>query len=82
LLRKAFGLPSKAEVKTFLAAALNKTTSTYYLGFDKEGRVSSTNISSLDPGSPDPRVAEWGGLTGFSGRFGRAIAEAANEAQA
>lgn len=80
LLRKAFGLPSTKEVYWFLEAALEKTARTYHLGFGEDGRVSSRDISSLDPGSDDAIVSEWGGLTGFSGRFGHAIAEAANEA--
>jgi len=81
LLREAFGLPSTKEVNWFLGAALDKTSRTYHLGFDRQGRVSSHDISTLDPGSDDSTTSEWGGLTGFSGRFGRAIAEAANEAQ-
>jgi energy-coupling factor transporter ATP-binding protein EcfA2 len=81
LLRKAFGLPSTKEVYGFLEAALQKTSRTYHLGFNEDGRVSSHDISSLDPSSDDANISEWGGLTGFSGRFGQAIAEAANEAQ-
>jgi hypothetical protein len=66
-------------VRTFITAALKKSTRTYVLEFDRHLRVRSRNISSLDPGSDDRATAEWGGLTGFSGKFGRAIADAVNE---
>lgn len=80
LLREAFELPSTKEVRGFLGEALTKTTRAYFLEFDEAGdKVRSRDISSLDPGSEDPSVANWGGLTGFSGRFGDAIARAAVE---
>jgi hypothetical protein len=81
LLGEAFGLPNRPEFQRVFKAALEKTTRTFSLMFDESGRVSSKDISSLDPGSEDPAVADWGGLTGFSGRFGKAIAEAAVEEQ-
>ncbi len=79
-LREAFGLPSTDAVRRFMSAALTKSTRTYFLEFDRKLRVHSRDISSLDPGSEDPSTAEWGGLTGFSGRFGKAISDAMNEA--
>jgi energy-coupling factor transporter ATP-binding protein EcfA2 len=78
-LRKAFGLPSTGDVRKFITAALEKTTRTYFLGFDERLRVRSQDISSLDPSSDDRSTREWGGLTGFSGNFGRAISDAMNE---
>jgi hypothetical protein len=78
-LREAFGLPSTADTR-FITEALEKSMRTYFLGFDRHLRVRSRDISSLDPGSEDLATAEWGGLTGFSGRFGKAIAAAMNEA--
>ena len=78
-LREAFGLPSTKEVRASMTAALEKSTRTYSLEFDRHLRVRSRDISSLDPGAEDLATAEWGGLTGFSGRFGRAISDAMNE---
>ncbi|EAU67210.1 hypothetical protein STIAU_5771 [Stigmatella aurantiaca DW4/3-1] len=78
-LREAFGLPSTDDVRKFITAALEKSTYTYFLGFDENLRVRSEDISSLDPGSEDDSTREWGGLTGFSGNFGRAISAAVNE---
>ncbi len=78
-LREAFGLPSTDDVRAFISTALEKSTRTYFLEFDRKLRVLSRDISSLDPSSEDKATAEWGGLTGFSGRFGRAISDAVNE---
>ncbi|WNG14684.1 AAA family ATPase [Cystobacter fuscus] len=78
-LREAFGLPAGAENARFISEALNKSTRTYALEFDEELRVHSRDISSLDPGADDAATSGWGGLTGFSGRFGKAISDAVNE---
>lgn len=79
LLREAFDLRSSNEVRRFLKAALDKETRTYSLGFNSAGRVISQDISSLDPGSEDPAIANWGGLTGFSAKFGEAVSRARTE---
>jgi len=80
-LREAFGLPARAEVNTFLQAALKKSARTFALLFGEDGRVRSRDISELDPASDEDAVREWGGLTGFSSRFAHAIADAAAEAE-
>lgn len=81
LLSQAFGLPHNLQAREIFGAALAKSSRTFFLGF-QQGRVFSRDISSLDPGSDEPDIAGWGGLTAFSGRFGEAIAEAANEGAA
>ncbi|WNG24158.1 AAA family ATPase [Cystobacter fuscus] len=78
-LREAFGLSAGAENARFIGEALNKSTRTYALEFDEGLRVHSRDISSLDPGADDTVTSGWGGLTGFSGRFGKAISDAVNE---
>ena len=60
-------------------AALKKSYRTYLLEFGKDHKVRSKDISSLDPDSEDERIAGWGGLTGFSSRFGDAVRAAVNE---
>ncbi len=57
---------------------LAKQYHVYHLHFEK-ARVGATDISSLDPGSKDPKVAGWGGLTQFSGRIGEVVAEVVTE---
>jgi hypothetical protein len=62
-------------------AALAKEYRVHLLAFGKDGKVHSTEISDLDPGSEDDRVAEWGGLTEFSSRYGDAVRAAVNESE-
>lgn len=78
LLRAAFGLPSRPEVTRFLKASLEKDLRTFVLDFN-EKRVTSRDISSLDPGAEDEAIRGWGGLTNFSGRFHDAISAGMNE---
>ena len=70
------------DLRNVAKAALEKDIRVYSLSFAKVGRgdrVFSRDISSLDPGAEDDEVSGWGGLTGFSSRFGRAVRKAANE---
>ena len=79
-----FGInePSKRqELRQVATAALAKTTRVHVLAFDPlTKKVRSKDISSLDPGSEDDDVSGWGGLTGFTSRFGEAVRAAVNEA--
>ncbi len=45
----------------------NKTFKTYYFNRKPEG-VFTQDISSLDPGTEDPNISDWGGLTSFGTR--------------
>lgn len=55
------------DLKTILEKALKSTIKTYF--FDrKEDGVIVRDISSLDAGSEDEAIAEWGGLTSFSSK--------------
>ena len=66
-------------LKSVAESALSKDYRVYALEFGPRGHVSSHDISELDPESSDIRVSGWGGLTGFSSRFGAAVRTAANE---
>jgi len=62
--------------------ALRSDYRVYFFDLDeKTHRVTARNISNLDPDSPDEHEAEWGGLTGFSSRFGEAVRRAVNDAE-
>jgi energy-coupling factor transporter ATP-binding protein EcfA2 len=61
--------------------ALKKDYRAYLLEFDKDGKVHSVDISTLDPNSDDERIAGWGGLTSYSSRFADAARSAVNESQ-
>ncbi|MDC3953409.1 AAA family ATPase [Polyangium jinanense] len=58
-----------------LKSALQKKYRTYYFHPTNSG-VITEDISTLDPGSSDPSVAGWGGLSGFSGRIAQIVGEA------
>jgi len=74
LLQQAFGVTTGTrDFRAMAEAALGKKTSTFFLDFDKDARVTSRDISSLDPGSAESAEADWGGLTGFSSRFMNAV---------
>ena len=66
-------------MKDVAQAALKKSVKAYLLSFGEDGKVESKDISSLDPGAEDDDVSGWGGLTGFSSRFGDVVRTAANE---
>ena len=82
----AFGLDnsSHGSLKKVAEASLDKrkVIKTHLLAFGENGLVHSKDISTLDPGDVDDDVSGWGGLAGFSSRFGEAVRQAANEARA
>jgi len=61
--------------------ALDASYRVYFLEIDKRTRrVTSRDISNLDPDSDGPE-GSWGGLTEFSSRFGDAVRRAVNESE-
>jgi|SRR5580658_2101103 hypothetical protein len=70
-----------APMRAVAEAALKKDYRAFLLQFDSDGRVNSLDISDLDPGSDDDRVAGWGGLTSYSTRFADTVREAVNESE-
>jgi hypothetical protein len=77
----AFDVPQSQQMQKVAKAALKKSCCVHYLAFEDDGRVRSVDISDLDPGAEDERVAGWGGLTEFSSRFGDAVRTAVNESE-
>jgi energy-coupling factor transporter ATP-binding protein EcfA2 len=63
-------------------AALEKEYRAFLLEFDAGGKVHSVDISDLDPGSDDERIAGWGGLTSYTSRFAEVVRAAVNESSA
>ena len=66
--------PMRAVAETALA----KDYRAFLMQFRDDGKVTSVDISTLDPSSDDPRVAGWGGLTSYSARFADAVRDAVN----
>jgi hypothetical protein len=79
VLSRAFGVPNDQSTWPVMHEALRSTYRTFALTF-RGTSVESRDISGLDPSSPDPVEAEWGGLTGFSSRFNAVVSEAVNAA--
>jgi AAA ATPase domain len=69
----------RTSLRKVAEVALTKTYATYLLAYEGDtSHVTASNISSLDPGSDDDAVSGWGGLAGFSSRFGDAVRRAVN----
>jgi energy-coupling factor transporter ATP-binding protein EcfA2 len=80
LVCEAFGLSKSPAMRRVAEGAIGKEYRAYLLQFEEDGKVTSVDISELDPCAEDERVAGWGGLTEFSSRFGDAVRKAVNEA--
>jgi len=74
----AFNVPKSRQLQKVATAALDKDYCVHHLAFGGDGKVRSADISELDPGAEDERIAGWGGLTEFSSRFGAAVRRAVN----
>lgn len=79
LLCDAVGLKPTRPLQKVAEAALTKSYRVFLLEFGSDELVRSKDISSLDPESEDEDVSGWGGLTGFSSRFGDVVRRAVNE---
>ena len=81
LLCEAFDLPTNSKpIQDMSEAAMKKSYKVFFFEFGDDGQVTSRDISGLDPGSEDIGEADWGGLTGYSSRFGQVVRRAVNEA--
>jgi hypothetical protein len=80
LVCEAFDVPPLQSMRSVAKAALQKDYRTHLLDFGPDGKVTSKDISDLDPSSDDPSIAGWGGLTEYSSNFGAAVRKAVNEA--
>ncbi|MBI2808769.1 MAG: AAA family ATPase [Planctomycetes bacterium] len=82
LLSQAFGAQDTQSIHPVMQHALGADYRVYFMDLDqKTRRVTTRDISTLDPDASDDKEATWGGLTGFSSRFGDAVRSAVNEDQ-
>lgn len=82
LLAEAFEVRQASSVKEVMRHALEAEYRVYFMELDQSSRrVSTRDISDLDPEADNEGEATWGGLTGFSTRFGEAVRKAVNEAE-
>lgn len=75
LLLDAFALPRRHDLVSLAVAAIDCRTRVFALHY-AGAKVSSADISTLDPGGASPLEASWGELTEFSGRMTKAVAAA------
>ncbi len=81
LLCDAFRATPSPSMRQVMEHALAADYRVHFLEIDRSSRrVTARDISTLDPDAPDDGEATWGGLTGFSSRFGEAVRNAVNEA--
>lgn len=71
-----FGLAQKDTTlkDVFQTCLQEKTFKTYFFRREAEG-ICIQDISELDPGSDDPAMAYWGGLSEFASRAGQVVAQ-------
>ena len=82
LLSEAFTGSSSQAVHAVMEHALNANYKVYFQDMDlRSRRVSTRDISNLDPESQDATESTWGGLTSFSSRFGDAVRHAINDSE-
>ena len=65
VLLKLLGLKKSIASEKFCNNLINKTINIFYF-YRKNGRILSKDITSLDAGSKDIDIAEWGGLSSFA----------------
>jgi len=74
--RELFELSSNPTTKQIAEASLGKDCCVYFF----ERGKAAQEISSLDPGSEDEAIANWGDLNGFAGRSADVLAKAVTRA--
>lgn len=81
LVCQGFDVKQTKSTRKVAETALEKSYRVHLLAFDGNGKVQAHDISRLDPDSDEEGEAGWGGLTGFSSRFGEAVRSAVNESE-
>ena len=67
-LYEIFDLQKNVTTVQIFEGLLDKHISTFYFSRQDAGKVMSADISSLDAGSEDSAISEWGGLSQFSSK--------------
>lgn len=78
LVCQSFHVRETQRVQEVIQSVLDKDYRVSLFEFENS-KVISKNISDLDPEAEDESEAGWGGLTGYSSKFGDAVRQAANE---
>lgn len=73
-LRELFDIKEESSVASIFDGLQDKVSKAYFFSAGREG-VESTDISSLDVGDENPMIAEWGGLSAFSGKASEVVSK-------
>lgn len=65
-LEELFKIAHESSVRHMIDGLFDKEIRTYYFKRDDDGKVDTVDISSLDAGSSNDMIADWGGLTSFA----------------
>lgn len=71
-----FDIKKNPSMREIFQSALEKDFKTWYFEREQDG-IHIRDISSLDPGSDNPDIANWGGLSAFSGRAAEVVSKLA-----
>lgn len=75
-LYEIFDVPENSPVREMLEKVFEKSIKTYYFRRKKrDGKVVSHDISSLDVTAAESIIAEWGGLSEFSGKVSEVVSK-------
>jgi hypothetical protein len=77
-LLELFGVAATPPLMRMSAKIAEKRAKVYFF---EHQTGEARDISSLDPGSADPAVADWGGLSEFGSRVGDVVARVVNETE-
>lgn len=81
LVCQAFDMRASQQLREVAESALEKTYHVHMFEFGIDEKVRSKDISNLNPEAADEGESGWGGLTGFSSRFGDVVRAAVNESE-
>ncbi|MDO8368300.1 MAG: AAA family ATPase, partial [Saprospiraceae bacterium] len=71
-----FDLKKNPSMREIFQAAIGKEFKTWYFEREKDG-IHIRDISTLDPGSDNPDIANWGGLSEFASRAAEVVSKLA-----
>ena len=82
LLSEAFGVENTPGFQQVARKTLEKTFVVHLMAFQRaDKKIHATDISTLDPADDNEDISGWGGLIGFSSRYGEIVARAVVEAE-
>ena len=79
-LEELFNIAPASSVRHMIDGLFDKEIRTYYFKRGDDGKVDTMDISSLDAGSTNDMIADWGGLTSFATEASEIVSKYLNDA--